>query len=57
MARRKTTGPKPEKSGRTRAAWAADDLLFFSNYGEGDERQISFAHFSRAHETRGLTSA
>lgn len=30
-----------------RAAWAADDLLFISNYGEGDERQISFAHFSR----------
>ena len=29
-----------------RAAWAADDLLFVSNYGEGDERQISFAHFS-----------
>jgi SOS-response transcriptional repressor LexA len=31
-----------------RAAWSADDLLFVSNYGEGDERQISFAHFSRA---------
>ena len=31
-----------------RAAWAADDLLFVSNYGEGDERQISFAHFSQA---------
>lgn len=30
-----------------RAAWAADDLLFVSNYGEGDERQISFAHFSK----------
>ena len=29
-----------------RAAWAADDLLFVSNYGEGDERQISFAHFA-----------
>jgi predicted helicase len=31
-----------------RTAWAADDLLFVSNYGEGDERQISFAHFSQA---------
>jgi predicted helicase len=31
-----------------RAAWTADDLLFVSNYGEGDERQISFAHFARA---------
>jgi len=30
------------------AAWAADDLLFVSNYGEGDARHISFAHFSTA---------
>jgi hypothetical protein len=30
-----------------RTAWAADDLLFVSNYGEGDERQITFAHFSQ----------
>src|SRR5882762_4967275 len=30
-----------------RTAWAADDLLFISNYGEGDERRISFAHFSQ----------
>ena len=28
-------------------AWETDDLLFISNYGEGDERQISFAHFSQ----------
>src|SRR5689334_19004838 len=37
-----------------RAAWAADDLLFVSNYGEGGERQISFAHFSRAQDGRDL---
>jgi hypothetical protein len=37
-----------------RAAWAADDLLFVSNYGEGDERQISFAHFARARNDRDL---
>ncbi len=37
-----------------RAAWAADDLLFISNYGEGKERQISFAHFSRADDGRDL---
>lgn len=37
-----------------RAAWAADDLLFVSNYGEGDERQISFAHFSRAPDGQDL---
>ena len=30
-----------------RAAWEADDLLFISNYGEGEERQISFAHFTQ----------
>ena len=30
-----------------RMAWEADDLLFISNYGEGDGRQISFAHFSQ----------
>ncbi len=30
-----------------RAAWQANDLLFISNYGEGAERQISFAHFSQ----------
>ena len=36
------------------AAWAADDLLFVSKYGEGDERQISFAHFARARNDRDL---
>lgn len=34
-------------SSAERTAWAADDLLFISNYGEGDGRQISFAHFSQ----------
>ena len=29
-----------------RQAWSSDDLLFVSNYGEGDKRQITFAHFS-----------
>src|SRR5580704_11881127 len=37
-----------------RAAWAADDLLFISNYGDGDERQISFAHFSKASDHHDL---
>ena len=27
-------------------AWAADDLLFVSNYGKDEERRIAFAHFS-----------
>ena len=30
-----------------RQAWVADDLLFVSSYGEGDERRIAFAHFSK----------
>jgi predicted helicase len=37
-----------------RAAWQADDLLFISNYGEGDDRQISFAHFSTHKEKADL---
>ncbi len=28
-------------------AWAADDLLFISNYGEDGERRIAFAHFAK----------
>ena len=44
--------PKKRDSANSsqRAAWASDDLLFISNYGEGEERQISFAHFSPAHD-------
>lgn len=30
-----------------RMAWETDDLLFISNFGEGEERQLSFAHFSQ----------
>ncbi|MEX2445192.1 MAG: type ISP restriction/modification enzyme [Alkalispirochaeta sp.] len=30
-----------------RQAWAADDLLFISNYGDGDERRIALAHFAK----------
>jgi hypothetical protein len=37
-----------------RAAWSVNDLLFVSNYGEGDERQISFAHFSQAEAKQDL---
>jgi len=29
-----------------RPAWAMEDLLFVSNYGESDARQISLAHFA-----------
>lgn len=37
-----------------RQAWAADDLLFISNYGAGDARQISFAHFAPPRDGRDL---
>jgi SOS-response transcriptional repressor LexA len=37
-----------------RQAWAADDLLFVSNYGEGEERRIAFAHFSNPQHSRDL---
>jgi hypothetical protein len=31
----------------TQAAWNLHDLLFISSYGEQDERQITFAHFTQ----------
>ena len=37
-----------------RQAWSADDLLFVSNYGEGDQRQISFAHFASSQDASDL---
>jgi predicted helicase len=37
-----------------RAAWDAEDLLFVSNFGEGDNRQITFAHFSNNEASKGL---
>ena len=35
-------------------AWAPEDLLFVSNYGQGDTRQISFAHFATPKDGREL---
>ena len=37
-----------------RQAWAVDDLLFVSNYGEGEERRIAFAHFSKPQDGHDL---
>jgi len=37
-----------------RVAWEAEDLLFISNYGEGDKRTISFAHFSQEEKKKDL---
>ena len=37
-----------------RQAWAADDLLFVSNYGEGENRRIALAHFAEPQKGRDL---
>ncbi|MDE0662087.1 MAG: hypothetical protein OXI79_20840 [Gammaproteobacteria bacterium] len=37
-------------------AWAADDLLFVSNYGERSERRIALAHFAKPEDDRDLPS-
>ena len=37
-----------------RQVWAADDLLFVSNYGEGEERRIALAHFSKPRDGHDL---
>ena len=37
-----------------RQAWAADDLLFVSNFGEGEKRRIVFAHFSKPQDGHDL---
>ncbi len=37
-----------------RQAWTAEDLLFVSNFGEGNARQISFAHFATPKNGRDL---
>ena len=36
------------------AAWHSDDLLFISNYGEEEDRTISFAHFSQNEQKQDL---
>lgn len=36
------------------ASWDLDDLLFISNYGEDEQRQITFAHFSQDKATGDL---
>ena len=37
-----------------RQTWTADDLLFVSNYGDGEERRIAFAHFSKPQDSHDL---
>ncbi len=35
-------------------AWHLNDLLFISSYGQGDQRQISFAHFTQKQDAGDL---
>jgi hypothetical protein len=37
-----------------RTAWAVNDLLFISNYGDDAERRITFAHFAEGTAKQGL---
>lgn len=45
---------RPSPQAAELQSWAPDDLLFVSNYGEGDHRQIAFAHFSKPAAAREL---
>jgi hypothetical protein len=39
---------KKRSSNGEQGKWSADDLLFISNFGPSESRQISFAHFSQS---------
>ncbi len=43
LALKKRTNVKSSE----RASWQPNDLLFISNYGENDQRHLTFAHFSQ----------
>lgn len=45
---------RPANRRGDRAAWNLNDLLFISSYGQGDQRQISFAHFTQKPDASDL---
>ena len=45
---------RPSANNPDLAAWSTEDLLFISNYGEGDDRKISLAHFSQPESKKDL---
>ena len=45
---------RPSANKPERQAWATEDLLFVSSYGEVKERQIAFAHFSKPDDRHDL---
>ena len=51
---RVTVKKRASANASERTSWNADDLLFISNYGEGGERRIAFAHFAKPRNGRDL---
>ena len=51
VLKKRTSANRPELK-----AWANDDLLFVSSYGENEERRIAFAHFSKPQDGLDLPS-
>jgi len=49
VIKKRASARRPEQ-----AMWKLHDLLFISAYGEGDERQITFAHFAEGTEVGDL---
>lgn len=49
VVKKRASANAPDK-----AAWQMHDLLFVSNYGDADERQITFAHFIDQNEAGDL---
>jgi len=45
---------RPSASKAHRPAWECHDLLFISAYGEGNRRELSFAHFAENPESKDL---
>jgi len=46
ILRQVTLKKRPSTNDSEHQSWDTNDLLFISNYGEGDRRSIAFAHFS-----------
>ncbi len=45
---------RPQAHAADGPSWAPDDLLFVSSYGDGNQRRIAFAHFSKPRAARDL---
>jgi hypothetical protein len=45
---------KPGRGKNSSVAWNTDDVMFISNFGVDNDRQLSFAHFSKDPDTTSL---